>query len=927
MTRYLFIISILFLFSCCNTRETNDLLFQGFVNPPSEARPFIRWWWNGNHINESEIVRQLDVMHRAGFGGVEINPIEMPKTAKDVGTKPVEWLGEEWNNLLAYTSAEVKNRGMFADLIVGSGWPFGGEFLKTDETIQRVIVNIIPYKGGETIHESMESLYRKASEAISRQTADTAQYYTLMFIRLVPVNMKSTSQVIDLSEKFSPSGMLTYPVSQGDYELVYGVLQKGHREVMHGAPGASGPVMDHYKKEITLAYLNRLKKISEDTGIPLHELIRALFCDSIELAGANWTDEINELFYNTYQYRLEPYYPFIFYDSYTGYTYMESVAAQNISDEIMRVRYDYNRLLASTFLSNFTQVFQDFCTMNNLKCKYQAYGTPFLMGMMDGYLIPDIPEGNNWIYSTEMSDKWVWNPGHGYMIWNLFAASAGHLKNRQIISSEAMTQTRGIFQTSLDEIKIHDDMNFISGINHSVLHGYNYSPVEAGFPGWIRYGSYFSEHNTWWPYVHKWVTYNSRLSYIFQQSTAVKSVAILNPEADIWSQNGLVRTPFHTEPWYCFRLWETLSQSGSSCDYVNERIIQDADTENKELKYGNMSYQAVILCNVHSLLPETAFSLKRFIEKGGKLIIIGDIPSRSPSFADSPKNDEIINRTFKTLAESENVFCVEKPFSEKQLLDWTKKMLELSDIQKDVLIDTDDVYQIRKQKDGRDIYFFVNSNRNEKRIFTANFPAKDKTPWIWCPETGERSVFPYEENTNELSIELLPSHSLLLVFEPDMPAHPGISASLPQSQPEKIQSHWTLHFEHVNGEKIDRSFERLPDLASSSDLQLSTFAGTIFYSTDTELNGTEKWLMLENVNKGITELKINGRDIGINWYGQPLFDISKEVKKGKNQIEIKYTTVLNNYCISLTDDPTVRQWTSGSQKIPIGIENIYTINQ
>jgi hypothetical protein len=435
--------------------------------------------------------------------------------------------------------------------------------------------------------------------------------------------------------------------------------------------------MDHYKPEITLAYLNRLKKISEDTGIALHELIRALFCDSIELAGANWSDGFNELFYNTYQYRLEPYYPFIFYDSYGGYTHMESVAAQNISDEIRRVRYDYNRLLTNTFLSNFTQVFQDFCTMNNLKCKYQAYGTPFLMGMMDGYLIPDIPEGNNWIYSTEMTDKWVWNQGHGYMIWNLFAASAGHLKNRQIISTEAMTQTRRIFETSLDEIKIHDDMNFISGINHSVLHGYNYSPVEAGFPGWIRYGSYFSEQNTWWPYLHKWVTYNSRLSYIFQQSTAVKSVAILNPEADIWSQNGLLREPFQTEPWYCFRLWETLSQSGSSCDYVNERIIQDAGIENKELKYGNMSYQAVVLCNVQSMLPETALSLKRFIEGGGKLIIIGDIPSRSPSFTDSSENDEIVHRTFTTLTKSENVFCVEKPFSEAQLLEWTKKLLEL----------------------------------------------------------------------------------------------------------------------------------------------------------------------------------------------------------------------------------------------------------
>jgi hypothetical protein len=63
-----------------------------------------------------------------------------------------------------------------------------------------------------------------------------------------------------------------------------------------------------------------------------------------------------------------------------------------------------------------------------------------------------------------------------------------------------MTNTRGVFKASLEEIKRHDDMNFITGINHSVLHGYNYSPAMAGFPGWVRFGSYFNEHNTWWPY-------------------------------------------------------------------------------------------------------------------------------------------------------------------------------------------------------------------------------------------------------------------------------------------------------------------------------------------------------------------------------------------------------------------------------------------
>lgn len=357
-------------------------------------------------------------------------------------------------------------------------------------------------------------------------------------------------------------------------------------------------------------------------------LLRALFCDSIELAGANWTDGFGDIFYQTYHYRIEPYYPFIFYDSYKGYP--EENHSAGFMDEIKHVRYDYNKLLVKLFLDNFTRVFQEFCTENGLKCRYQAYGTPFLMGMMEGNMIPDIPEGNNWIYSTDMNaDEWSWNQSHGYMIWNLYAASGGHLTGRKIISCEAMTNTRGVFKTSLEEIKRHDDMNFITGINHTVLHGYNYSPPEAGFPGWIRYGSYFSEQNTWWPFFSNWADYNARLSYVFQHSQPMKNIAILGPTGDIWSNTGLSRDPFHMEPWYCYRLWEPLSQAGSSCDYISETIIQEGEKERGFLKYGPMSYQSIMLSNVQSLEPETALALQEFVREGGRLARTGQCKQRS----------------------------------------------------------------------------------------------------------------------------------------------------------------------------------------------------------------------------------------------------------------------------------------------------------
>jgi hypothetical protein len=87
---------------------------------------------------------------------------------------------------------------MLADLIVGSGWPFGGEFLEEDETIQRIIVHKISVSGGEKLSENLESLYRKAVAALTR-SYEAAKSYELQFIRLVPSGIQSTSEITDLT--------------------------------------------------------------------------------------------------------------------------------------------------------------------------------------------------------------------------------------------------------------------------------------------------------------------------------------------------------------------------------------------------------------------------------------------------------------------------------------------------------------------------------------------------------------------------------------------------------------------------------------------------------------------------------------------------------------------------------------------------------
>ena len=112
--------------------ETKDLsqLFEGFQNPPADARVFVRWWWNGNRITKKEILRELDVMKKAGIGGVEINPIAFPGGTDPVGYEEKTLFEDDWLDMLEIALVGAKERGIICDMIVGSGWPFGGEFLK-----------------------------------------------------------------------------------------------------------------------------------------------------------------------------------------------------------------------------------------------------------------------------------------------------------------------------------------------------------------------------------------------------------------------------------------------------------------------------------------------------------------------------------------------------------------------------------------------------------------------------------------------------------------------------------------------------------------------------------------------------------------------------------------------------------------------------
>ena len=103
----------------------------------AQTKPFVRWWWNGDKVDTIELKRELHLLHEAGIGGVEINPIEFPaKRCDSLGIRSLTWLSDEWIEALSATLREAKRLGMQCDLLVGSGWPFGSETIPMNERAQ-----------------------------------------------------------------------------------------------------------------------------------------------------------------------------------------------------------------------------------------------------------------------------------------------------------------------------------------------------------------------------------------------------------------------------------------------------------------------------------------------------------------------------------------------------------------------------------------------------------------------------------------------------------------------------------------------------------------------------------------------------------------------------------------------------------------------
>src|ERR1700712_1295331 len=128
MLRALFLLLFCFaLTGALRAAESSDLTWPALTR---ENKPWTRWWWLGSAGDKPNLTRELEAMAAAGFGGVEITPIYGAKGYED---RFIPFLSPKYLEMLTHVGVEAKRLSLGVDMATGTGWPFGGPQVGTQD--------------------------------------------------------------------------------------------------------------------------------------------------------------------------------------------------------------------------------------------------------------------------------------------------------------------------------------------------------------------------------------------------------------------------------------------------------------------------------------------------------------------------------------------------------------------------------------------------------------------------------------------------------------------------------------------------------------------------------------------------------------------------------------------------------------------------
>jgi alpha-L-rhamnosidase len=503
-------------------QTTNDALREGFLNPPDDARPLMRWWWFGPAVTKPELRKELETMRGAGIGGVEIQPV-YPMAVDDAakGIRNLQYLSPEFLDAVGFANRTARELGMRVDITLGSGWPYGGPKTTLDLAAGRLRLARIPLTGsGKPALEAGESIIASFDgRALDPEVA----------------------KGIDRTFKDSSA-----PTAESK---LYFIAGHTGQQVKRAAFGAEGNVLDHFNRA---AIDEHLRDIAEPLlGAFGDKPPYSVFSDSLEVYGADWTANLPEEFKKRRGYDLIPHLPEL---------------AAGGTRQAEAVRHDWGKTLDELIRENYLAPLAEFAAKHHTLFRSQTYGDPAVT--LADEATPQLIEGEGMQWRKFSYTRW--------------ATSAAHLYGRNVVSAETWTWLHSpAFRATPLDMKAEADRMFLLGVNQFVGHGWPYSPESAGEPGWAFYAAaVFNQHNPWFPVMPDIMRYLTRVSWLLRQGKPANDVAILLPEDDAQAafEPGHVSITDEMEKRISPELMAAVLDAGYNVDYIDAATIERVGT-------------------------------------------------------------------------------------------------------------------------------------------------------------------------------------------------------------------------------------------------------------------------------------------------------------------------------------------------------------
>jgi hypothetical protein len=856
----------------------------------------VRWWWFGAAVEKAEILRELQQMKANGIGGAElafVYPEVLDDSAKGLVNLP--FLSAAMLDAVNYAQAQGRQLGLRIDVTLCSGWPYGGPATTLQEAAGRLRTVEVPVppsassvsvpqlaKGESLISASIvNSIARPAAVEGNRATARGRNAAP------PPINWDASS-----AQPLAVSGnsAAVSPAGQPRTALFFIASHTG-QVVKRAAVGAEGWVLDPFSHQAVATHLLKV-------GEPLVKAFGntppyAIFSDSLEAYGADWTPNLPAEFRKRRGYDLIPRLP-------------ELVAGG--TPEAEKVRHDWGRTLTELVNENYLTQINNWAIAHHTRFRSQTYGEPAvsfssqnLVGLAEG-------EGPQWrAFST--------------LRW---ATSANHVFGHNVSSGETFTWLHSpAFRATPLDMKAEADIDFIMGENLLFFHGWPYSAPQVGERGWSLYAAaVFNEHNPWHPVMPSVTRYIARISYLMRQGQPANQVAVLLPTDDAWAgfspsrvtvtgaMQGLI-TP---------ALMSAILSAGYNVDYI------DADAINKV----GVNHQILVLPPTDRIPIETLKKIQAFAAAGGKVISVGRAPSLD---AEGAPQAEIT-------ALSKQLFDAEKStfVSDTGGLAGVLRIASPPDFNLSSAVDTakDQLGFIRRKLQSADIYFVVNTG-NQTVDTVASFGTAHKFAEAWNPDDATFAA----ASASSQPIHLAPYESRIFVFSDSEPSTKSVSTDAPYSQIADLSTDWKVTFtstgkteteqtpadwtadpatRHYSGEAVySRDFA--VDAPSASSVFLEVEGGKALPGAPNSppehpvlgANGLPNPLItrpgpgmhayFEPPIREAALVTINGHAAGALWHPPYRLDISKLLKAGQNHIEIHvYNTALNAWSAQAPHD-------------------------